>query len=310
MLNKIKYFFGIEGKSVSTAEHLVSTLGGVFGILLVYSVSFYFIGDTGSAIIVPSMGASAVLLFAVPHGKLSQPWALVGGHIISAIIGVTCAMYIGNIFIAAGFAVGLAIGGMHLFRCIHPPGGATAIAAVIGGPAILNLGYKFVITPILLNTLIILTVAIIFNSIFPWRRYPVSLMRFSDTPNKSQQDKSESSHAIEKQFIEQALSDMDVVVDLTSNDLQQIFTLAQSHAESSMLLSSQIILGHYYTNNKHGGEWSVRQIIDESISNDPVKDMVIYRIAEGSGYNNADSCTRSEFAKWAARELYSTGDIS
>lgn len=304
MIKKISYFFGIEGKSVSSAEHLVSTLGGVFGILLVYALSFYFVGDTGSAVIVPSMGASAVLLFAVPHGKLSQPWALFGGHIISAIIGVACASYIGNIFIAAGFAVGLAIGGMHLFRCIHPPGGATAIAAVIGGPDILNLGFQFVITPILLNTLIILTVAIIFNSIFPWRRYPVSLMRFSDSPKNSID--SSPVHAIEKQYIEQALSDMDVLVDLTSNDLQQIFTLAQVHSDSSMLLASQIKLGHYYTNNKHGGDWSVRQIIDESVSDEPNKDMVIYRIAEGSGYNNADSCTRTEFAKWAVRELYST----
>jgi CBS-domain-containing membrane protein len=306
MIKKIKYFFGLEGKSVSLAEHLVSTLGGVLGIILVYSVSYYFIGDSGSAIIVPSMGASAVLLFAVPHGKLSQPWALIGGHVISAIIGVTCALYIGNIFIAAGLAVGLAIGAMHLFRCIHPPGGATAIAAVIGGPAILNLGYEFVLTPILLNTIIIFAVAVIFNSVFPWRRYPASLMRFSDAPVKGSGDDSTPSHAIEKQFIEQALSDMDVVVDLTSSDLQQIFTLAHAHAESAELSVSQIKLGHYYTNNKHGGEWSVRQIIDESVSNDPKKDMVIYRIAEGSGYSNADSCTRVAFAKWAVRELYST----
>jgi len=304
MINKIKQFIGLDGKSVSSAEHLVSILGAALGILLVYRVSFYFVGETGAAVIVPSMGASAVLLFAVPHGKLSQPWALFGGHIVSAIIGVACAQYVENAFLAASLAVGLAIGGMHLFRCIHPPGGATALAAVIGGPAILDYGYEFVITPILLNTVIIFVVAVFFNSVFPWRRYPASLMRFSDAPNKH--DLNQSAHTIDKRFIEQALSDMDVVVDLTSHDLQQIFTLAQSHAESSTLTAHQIKLSHYYTNNKHGGEWSVRQIIDESVSDDPRKDMVIYRIAEGSGYNNADSCTRVEFAKWAVRELYST----
>ncbi|MFV2059185.1 MAG: HPP family protein [Gammaproteobacteria bacterium] len=307
MIKKIKQFFGIEATSVSLAEHLVSTLGGVLGIILVYAISYYYVGGLGSAVIVPSMGASAVLLFAVPHGKLSQPWALIGGHVISAIVGVTCAQYIGNIFIAAGLAVGLAIGAMHLFRCIHPPGGATAIAAVIGGPAIFDSGYQFVLTPILLNTLIIFIVAVLFNSVLPWRRYPVSLMRFTDAPGKNS-DTSGTDHAIEKQFIEQALEDMDVVVDLTSSDLQQIFTLAHAHAESAELSVSQIKLGHYYTNNKHGGEWSVRQIIDESVSNDPNKDMVIYRIAEGSGYSNADSCTRVVFARWAVRELYSTHD--
>jgi len=305
MINKIKYFFIPDSKSVSVAEHLVSILGGALGILLVYTISFYFVGASGSAVIVPSMGASAVLLFAVPHGKLSQPWALFGGHIVSAIIGVACAQYIGNIFVAAGFAVGLAIGGMHLLRCIHPPGGATAIAAVIGGPEILQLGFEFVLTPILLNSVVIFIVAIMFNSVFPWRRYPISLMRFSDV-SKAKANKTSSSRTIEKQYIEQALSDMDVVVDLTSNDLQQIFTLAQAHAESSSLTVSHIKLGHYYTNNKHGGEWLVRQIIDESVSDDPKKDMVIYRVAEGSGFNNADSCTRTDFAKWAIRELYST----
>ncbi len=302
MIKKIKNFIGLDSKSVSSAEHLVSTIGGVIGILLVYSVSQYYIGSA-SAVIVPSMGASAVLLFAVPHGKLSQPWALFGGHLVSAIIGVACAQYIDSIFLAASLAVGLAIGGMHLLRCIHPPGGATAIAAVIGGPQILELGFNFVITPIFVNTFIIFTVAILFNSVFPWRRYPVSLMRFTDAPQKS---KVKLEHTIEKQFIEQAISDLDVVIDLTSSDLQQIFTLAQNHAESSVLSAHQIKLRHYYTNNKHGGEWSVRQIIDESSSDDPKKDMVIYRIAEGSGVNNADSCTRVEFARWAARELYST----
>ncbi|VAX01507.1 hypothetical protein MNBD_GAMMA22-1982 [hydrothermal vent metagenome] len=306
MIKKIKHFFGLDSNSVSSAEHLVSTIGGVIGILLVYTVSYHYIGSD-SAVIVPSMGASAVLLFAVPHGKLSQPWALFGGHLISAIIGVACAQYIGNIFLAASLAVGLAIGGMHLLRCIHPPGGATAIAAVIGGPNILELGFEFVVTPILLNTFIIFSVAIIFNSIFPWRRYPVSVMRFSDAPIKNQ---SKLRHTLDKRFIEQAVSDLDVVIDLTSTDLQQIFTLAQSHAESSALSPSQIKLGHFYTNNKHGGEWSVRQIIDESNSDDPKKDMVIYRIAEGSGVNNADSCTRVEFARWAVRELYSTLDTA
>lgn len=304
MINKFKSFIGLDGNLVSSAEHLVSTIGAIIGIFFVYMVSHYYMGDNGAAIIVPSMGASAVLLFAVPHGKLSQPWALFGGHIISAIIGVTCAKYIDNNFFAASLAVGLAIGGMHLFRCIHPPGGATALAAVIGGPAILDYGYEFVITPIFLNTVIIFAVAVFFNSIFPWRRYPASLMRFSDAPTASQSNK--SSHVINQQFIEQALSDMDVVVDLTSHDLQQIFSLAQAHAESAVLTASQIKLHHYYTNNKHGGEWSVRQIIDESVSDDPLKDMVIYRIAEGSSYNNADSCTRVEFAKWAVRELFST----
>jgi len=291
---------GIDG-TVSNAEKLTSALGGFTGIVLISWISFYFTGASGAALIVPSMGASAVLVFAVPHGKLSRPWALFGGHIVSAIVGVSCYQVIPDVFIAAGLAVGLAIGFMHILNCIHPPGGATALAAVVGSSTIHSLGYNYVLTPILLNTLIIFITAVAFNSFFPWRRYPISMMRFTDTPTIK--DKKPSRY-IEKEYIERALSDIDLVVDLSVDDLQQLFALTLEHAETPQFSAKQIKLGHYYTNSKHGAEWSVRQIIDESKSDDPKKDMVIYRVAEGQGLQSADSCSRSEFAQWAVRELY------
>lgn len=300
LLKKIRQILDIDS-SVSTAEKLASTLGGFIGIFLISVVSFHFTGASGAALIIPSMGASAVLVFAVPHGKLSQPWALFGGHLSSALIGVCCYMLVPNMFIAAGLAVGLAIGGMHVLRCIHPPGGATALVAVVGGAQIHALGFEYLFTPVLLNTVVIFITAVIFNNFFPWRRYPSNFMRFTDTPV---QEKTKASNYIEKSHIEHALADMDLVVDVKVDDLQQIFALAIEHAEHPRIIPEQILLGHYYTNNKHGAEWSVRQIIDEAKSDDPKKDMVIYRVAEGQGLQSADSCTRAEFAMWANRELY------
>jgi len=302
ILAKIKNLLDIDN-SVSTAEILASTLGGFIGISLISWVSYHFTGASGAALIVPSMGASAVLVFAVPHGRLSQPWALVGGQLSSAFVGVACFMLIPNMFIAAGLSVGLAIGVMHVLRCIHPPGGATALVAVVGGAQIHALGFEYVLTPVLLNTVIILVTAIIFNSFFPWRRYPTSTMRFSDAPIKEQQ---RSSRFIDKEYIERALADIDLVVDLNADDLQKIFALTLEHAETPNFSAGQIILGHYYTNGKHGAEWSVRQIIDEAISDDPQRDMVIYRVVEGYGLKSADSCTRTEFSKWAVRELFAS----
>lgn len=304
ILTKIKKTLAID-TSVSTAEKLASTLGGIIGIFLIAWISFQITGASGAALIVPSMGASAVLVFGVPHGKLSQPWALFGGHIVSAIIGVTCYQFVPNIFLAAGLGVGLAIGAMHILNCIHPPGGATALAAVIGGPSIYSLGYNYLFSPILLNTVIIFISAVVINSFFPWRRYPISMMRFTDTPTVKEK---KPSNYIEKKHIERALSDIDLVVDLNVDELQQLFALTLEHAETPNLSSNQIVIGHYYTNSKHGAEWSVRQIIDESKSDDPKKDMVIYRVAEGQGLQSADSCTRAEFALWANRELYSTSE--
>lgn len=300
VLQKIKKFWGFEIDSVSHAEKLVSTLGGVLSIFLIAFVTNKITGATGAILIVPSMGATAVLLFAVPHGKLSQPWALFGGHFISALIGVACYQLVSDYYLAAGLAVGLAIGAMHICRCIHPPGGATALAAVIGGPVIHEIGYAYIFTPILLNALIIFTVAVVFNNLFPWRRYPVSMMRFTERPQAAP---AKRDHLFNRKHIQQALSDMDLVVDMTTEDIQRLFALTLEHADRQRLVSTQIRVGAYYTNGKHGAEWSVRKIIDEAKSEDSDQDMVIYRVVEGQGLHSSDSCTRWEFANWAAREM-------
>jgi len=303
MLKQLREFIAIEPDSVSHIEKLVASLGGFIGITLIYIVSFHFTGASGAALIVPSMGASAVLLFAVPHGKLSQPWSLIGGHLISAAVGVTCYQFIPNMFLAAGIAVGASIGLMHVLKCIHPPGGATALAAVIGGPAINSLGYEYVLSPVFLNVCIIFIVAIIFNNFFPWRRYPrAAMMRFTD---KTQAKISTTeTHQVNKKSIEKALTDMDLVMDITIEDLQRVISLSLQHTSQQQLTSQKILLNHFYTNGCHGPHWSVRRVIDESISDDPKKDMVIFRVIEGEHFNTADSCTREEFARWSAREVF------
>jgi len=297
-----KCFMALKSDNVSHAEKLVASLGGVIGIVLVSFVSFRVSGAAGAALIVPSMGASAVLLFAVPHGKLSQPWSLIGGHVTSAIVGVICYKLLNDTYLAAGLAVGLAIGAMHILNCIHPPGGATALAAIIGGPAIHSLGFNYVLSPILLNTLIILFVAIIFNGFFAWRRYPAALMmRFTELPEKEDEY---HMNLVDKKSIEKALVDMDLVMDVTTEDLQRVIQLSLDHSKNQKLSVEQVKLGHYYTNGLHGADWSVRSIIDESVSSDLKNDMVIYRVVEGSRFNSADSCTRQAFADWAAREVF------
>jgi CBS-domain-containing membrane protein len=295
-------FMAFDFEHISTAEKLVATIGGILGITLIVYISYQVTGASGAALIVPSMGASAVLVFAVPHGKLSQPWPLIGGNLISSIVGVSCYKLIPDPFLASGLAVGLAIGAMHISGCIHPPGGATALAAVIGGPAINDLGYSYVISPILLNVVIIFIAAILFNSVFPWRRYPVAtMMRFTDKKPTSGTGQAD---IVDKHAIELALADMDLVMDVTIEDLQRVIQLSLDHARHNQLTPQQIKLGHFYTNGKHGPDWSVRRIIDESCSSDPRKDMVIFRVVEGHGFNSADSCTRAEFAHWAAREVF------
>jgi len=231
---------------------------------------------------------------------LSQPWALFMGNLMSAFIGVSCYMLVPNIFIAAGLAVGLSIGAMHLLNCIHPPGGATALVAVVGGPIIHDLGFMYILSPVFINVLSMFIIAIVFNSIFDWRRYPIAMMRFIEKETRGQ-DATTSS--IQSKHIGQAIKDMDLVIDITMEDLQRLFTLTLQHADKDKLSTSEIQLGHYYTNGKHGGQWSVRQVIDEAPNPNPKNDLIIYRCSEGLDYGLSDSCTRAEFAQWAAREL-------
>lgn len=180
IISSVRTFAGIGIDRASHLEKWVSTAGGLAGIIGVMLISQTFLGLNSSLGIISSMGSSAVLLFAVPHGPLSQPWSVFGGHLVSALAGITCAKLIGDPMLAASAAVGLAIGAMHYARCIHPPGGATALATVIGGDSVYALGYQYLLTPVMLNAATIILVAILFNYPFRWRRYPRALARDHD----------------------------------------------------------------------------------------------------------------------------------
>ncbi len=219
--DKIQSFLQIQLSTVSYTEQLVSVTGGFVGIFLVILISNAFVDPEGATLIIASMGASAVLLFVVPHGALSQPWPLIGGHLISALIGVICAKFIPNQMIAAAAAVSIAIGAMQLFRCIHPPGGATALFAVLGGEAIQSLGFQFILTPVLINVLTILVVAVVFNLPFSWRRYPSGWARLPTAHGDPADLYSDISHA---DFVV-ALSEMDSFIDITEQDLLRIYDL-------------------------------------------------------------------------------------
>ena len=207
-------FLGIQ-TAISYREVLVSILGAVLSIMAIGWLSFSVTGYTGALWILPSMGATAVLLFAVPHGALSQPWALFGGHLFSAAIGVSCAHGISDPLVASGLAVGLSIGCMQMLRCVHPPGGATALVAVIGGNTIQDLGYLYLVVPTMLNCVIIFISALLFNNMFTWRKYPSSLMHYQNSKTQSQQ-------TITVEHIQQAMDSIDEVVDIEAEQIKFI----------------------------------------------------------------------------------------
>jgi len=211
---------GIELSPVSHRERLVSALGGCLGIFAVYWFSNAVLGGAASPLLVLSMGSTAVMLFAVPHGALSQPWPLLGGHLVSGLIGIACLLYVPDPMLAASLGVGLSIGAMHYLRCIHPPAGATALAAALGGESVRAMGFGFVLAPVMLNVLIILAAAVAFNAIFPWRRYPAVLVRAAAAPAAVGYE------AISHEDFVFALSQLDSYIDVSEEDLLRIYSLA------------------------------------------------------------------------------------
>jgi CBS-domain-containing membrane protein len=177
MKSLLKLFISSHN-STSLAEKFISGLAAFLAILSMMMVSQLFLPNEALPLIVASFGASAVLLFAIPLGPLSQPWSLIGGHLISAFIGVTVAKFIPDIAVASALAVGLSITIMALTSCLHPPGAATALSVVVGGTPVLEMGYSFMLFPVALNIFIMLVFALLINNLLPNRYYPNTLKAY------------------------------------------------------------------------------------------------------------------------------------
>jgi CBS domain-containing membrane protein len=156
--------------NISRGEQGLSCVGAFLGLLFTAWFCRQALGGAHLWLVAP-MGASAVLLFAVPSSPLAQPWSAVGGSLLAALVGVSCAKWLGPSGLAAAAAGALAIAAMFALRCLHPPGGAIALTAVLGGEEVTRLGYHFVLYPVALNVLALLLIALLFNNVLR-RRYP------------------------------------------------------------------------------------------------------------------------------------------
>lgn len=158
---------------ISFSEIAWSWVGAFLGVALVALINYNILEGTDLVMIIGSFGASAVLIYGAIKSPLAQPRNLMGGHIISAIIGVATYKVFGNhMWLGASVAVATAIAVMHVTKTLHPPGGATALIAIIGSEKIHDLGYLYVLMPVALGAVIMLIVALLVNNIPKSRRYP------------------------------------------------------------------------------------------------------------------------------------------
>lgn len=157
---------------VGIAEIVWSWIGGFLGIgLLSWLCEAQSIGE--GLMLIGSFGASAVLLYGAPRSPLAQPRNVIGGHVFSALVGVASHKLLhGQLWVASAVAVSTSIAVMHLTRTLHPPGGATALIAVIGGERIHNLGFAYALAPVGFGALVMVVVALLVNNLARGRRYP------------------------------------------------------------------------------------------------------------------------------------------
>lgn len=174
-----KQFQKINSEPLDKSNMFWSWIGSFLGIILIAFFHKNFLDDDGLILVLSSFGASAVLIYGAINSPLAQPKNLIGGHIISAIIGViSYKLFAPNLFLAAAIAVSTSILIMQLTLTLHPPGGATALIAVIGNEQIHNLGFFYVIIPVFSGALILFLIAFIINNIPRNRAYPQSYKEF------------------------------------------------------------------------------------------------------------------------------------
>ena len=212
-------------QTASHRERLISGVGGGLSILIVFALTLRTEAALGEqALLFASMGATAVLLFAVPHSLLSRPWNVIGGHMVSGLIGVITHRLVGDTVLAAALASGLAITAMYYLDCLHPPGGASALIPVIAGPAGDGYGLWMVIFPIGTGALIMVLFAVLYNLPFAWRRYPQALAERIAPRHRPAVPAGypDISHA---DFVT-ALAELDTYVDISEEDILRIYNIA------------------------------------------------------------------------------------
>lgn len=180
-MNKFsKQFKKINSEPIEKANIIWSWIGSFLGIFCVAYINFDVLNDTDLSLIVGSFGASAVLIYGAINSPLAQPRNLMGGHILSAIIGVASFKLCGEyIWVCSAFAVATSILVMQLTLTLHPPGGATALIAVIGTEEIHSLGFLYVLIPIGTGSFILLLIAFLVNNISKHREYPHGYRKFN-----------------------------------------------------------------------------------------------------------------------------------
>jgi CBS domain-containing membrane protein len=210
-------------------DRALACFGAVVGIALTAALTAPALGAGWSALIVAPMGASAVLVFAVPASPLAQPWPVIGGNVISALVGVAVARLVPDPVLAAALAVGLAIGAMSLTRSLHPPGGAAALTAVLGGPAVASAGFLFALVPVGVNAVVLVAAGVAFHRL-AGRSYPHGAAAASPNPHGTADAPAQLRTGVREEDVDAALARLNESFDIDRGDILRLIGAVEQQA--------------------------------------------------------------------------------
>lgn len=209
-----------DAAPLSPAERWRSTLAALLGMLLIQGILAVLPAQPGISYLLAPLGASSVILFVLPHSPLAQPWSLVGGLLLPAIIGLLCGTWIEPAFLAVAMALALAVWITAWLRCIHPPGGAMAVVFALSAAH-----QPLALTTALLNVGAALVAVIFVNNLIPGRHYPQCAPKKAPTQAPCARRSS-----IRHEDLQHALEKIDAYLDISEDDLVRVYDLATNHA--------------------------------------------------------------------------------
>ncbi|KQV55401.1 HPP family protein [Duganella sp. Root336D2] len=214
--------------NTSQRQRLRASFGALLGLLITSFVAHFLLGENVMWMVAP-IGASSVLLFCLPASPMAQPWAVIGGNVVSGLMGVVCVQFFGPGPMAAALATPLAIAAMFALRCLHPPGGATALMMVIGGPAVHAMGYRLPLGPVLLDCVLIVLAAIAYNNL-TGRRYPHSQQLAHPNPHATKDEVPTVRFGFQPEDLDAVLRQYNQELDISRDDLEELFLKTEMRA--------------------------------------------------------------------------------
>ena len=228
MLNSLLRSLLPARSNTSQRQRLRASAGALLGLLITSFAAHYLLGNNAMWLVAP-IGASSVLLFCLPASPMAQPWAVIGGNVVSGLMGVACVQFFGPGPLAAALATPLAIAAMYALRCLHPPGGATALMMVIGGPAVHAMGFRLPLGPVLADCVLIVLSAIVYNNL-TGRRYPHSQQLAHPNPHATKDEVPTMRFGFQPEDLDAVLRQYNQELDISRDDLEELFLKTEMRA--------------------------------------------------------------------------------